>query len=674
MLKKITLSTLGFVEHVMQWADPWWWVSISFCLLVLCTIHFLPLELKPENHDLSDRIFLFFRRIFLGALVGLGVLFPLGLYLAFGMAAGRSNGKAASHVLLGLYADMAMRYWGLPVAAIISGVTMNLCWHRYGEPAISQFLRKHRVKQIEDERSDVRDEVGKYQTKRFDPEKYFIPDNYFVGLGVDNKPIYIPAEIFESTGTASIAPTGFGKGVNAGVLLTQAVRRGNTVFWVDPKGDKRAPHILQAEAKRAGRPFVYLDLTPEGKGSWAPFKGGSLRDRRARLLAAFRLGATGTNADVYKTKERSIVDKILKTTDGSISALLEAAIGFLGKDDLSELREGLSEWSQISTFTSNRKRKGHSIEASLLNNAVVYVKGSITDNVIKSATRCYVSELIQEAIRLDSQRTSHLTIFTDEVRFIISNEIVDALATMREFRANMMLATQAISDLRNLEDKTIDGAALQSSVEINCQVKLIYRAGDSDTAEWGQRLSGTKYIRVAGNEKTEINRWGAEKWDKVRAFNQEEVPFFSENVFLSLPPMVTVVYQPRALPQVAFSSWINVDMTNTTWLKKEPEELNDPESAVSASPGPATPAVAPPAGAAALAVAKPAVAVAKPSAVVAKPAPSATGTAKPKMRGNPKLATSTPPATPATGDSAAPGTAQADLQSAPAAADPTIKE
>lgn len=636
-----------YAERAMQWVDPQWWIWVSFCIFMLCMIHLLPLQLKPENHDFSDRIFLFLRLVFIGSLVLL-LVFPVLFYLAFGMLTAGDRQAEASRVVLAWYREMAGDYWGLPLAAWILGVTINFCWHRYASPYFSQVRRKFRVKQAEDEKSDIRQAQDQYQTRRYEPEPYFKDGEYFVALDVNDKPIYIKDDIFESTHSASFAPTGFGKGVEHGVILTQAVRRGNTTFWIDPKGDKRAPYILQQEAARAGRPFIYLDLNPDGKGNWHPFKGGALRDRRSRMLAAYRLTPTGTNADVYKTKERSFVDILLKDTDGSIPAMYEAVKGLVNKDDLSELREGLGEWAQISTFTPNRKRKGHSIEQCLLNNAVVYVRGSLTDNVVKAATRAYVSELIQEANRLYSQRTSHITAFIDETRFLISTEIVDALATTRELRMNMLLATQAISDLRNLEDKTIDGEALQKSVEVNCQIKMIYRAGDAKTAEWGEELAGTKNIRVAGMERTQVNRWGAEEWDNVRSFNKEEVPLFHRNIFLALPHMVFVLYQPTALPTVGFSSWVNVDQSVCSWGKKEvedPPEASDPpasEAHAGAQPvaaGESTKPSVPDAPAkAATPAPKPAPAALKPASAPTKA--SGAGQAAPikKARGNPKLA------------------------------------
>ena len=579
MFRKLSLWAFSSLDKIMMWADPGWWIWLAMLLFIIGAIHPLPLELDKDNRNFFDLILVWVRRICLGLLLAFGLIIPLVLYIAFGALA-QGNDIHTASLFIDWFLEMAGSYWMLPISACALGVASNFTWHRYGEPYFSNMSRDLRVNQDEEEYSDAREEIKKYEAISFRPEKYFIEGHYFLGLDELGMPIYVADKFFQETNSAFIAPTRFGKGVELGVILKQSILKGNCVFMVDPKGDENMPFILEATAREVGRPFIYLDLRPSGKGNWHPFKGGTLRDRRSRILSTFGLEPGGTNADVYKSKERSILDKVLKSCEeGTIREMLPAVekLRSGNKDDLSELRDGLLEWSQISTFMGNRKRKGHSIEESLLNNAIVYVRGSLDDGVIKRATRTYISELIQELIRLAPERTTHVTACFDEVRFVISKEIVNALATAAGLKSNLLLATQAISDLQNLDDKTIDGRALAKSFEVNCQIKNIYKAGDADTAEWGEAISGMKYIRVASNEKTEVNRWGGEKWDNVRAFGKVEVPVIHRNVLLSLPPMVSVLYMPGSLPRVMFSSWIAVDKSVVPWDKKSAEN-KDAES------------------------------------------------------------------------------------------------
>ncbi|MGK5033198.1 conjugal transfer protein TraC [Janthinobacterium sp. MDT1-19] len=577
MLKNLSFMAFSYLDKIMAWTDPSWWIWLSVVVYILCTIHVLPLEFDKENHEFSDVVLIWTRKLCLAWLGIFVLLAPVLLYLVFGLLSS-GNSHDTSRLFLDWVAEMFWKYWTLPVAAVVAGVAQNFIWHRYLLPYISNLRRGLRVNQHEDSYSDAREEAEKYESKSFDPEIYYKDDFYFMGLDEQNLPIYIDRKTFEETHTGIIGPTRFGKGVSAGIILQQSIRFGNSAWMVDPKGDKYIPYIMEKEARRQGRPFIYLDLNPDGRGYWHPFKGGVLRDRRSRILSTFGLEPGGTNADVYKSKERGIVDDLLRACpEGKIADMLEACGKVIGKGDLSELRDGLKEWAQISTFTANKKRKGHSIEESLLNNAVVYVKGSLTDGVVKRATRTYISELMQEVIRLSTQRTTHVTCFFDEIRFVISNEIVDGMATVAGFRVNLLLATQAISDLQNLEDKTINGAALAKSFEVNCQIKTLYKAGDDITAKWGETISGTKFIRVANNEKTKVNTYGGEVWDKTRAFSKQEVPMFHRNVFLNLSPMVSVLFVPSGSPRVMFTSWVTVDISVCPWEKKTVPEQDQIE-------------------------------------------------------------------------------------------------
>lgn len=576
MQTKFEIYLHSLTKTLIAWTDPNWWILISLLLFILSMIHFAPLTLEEKNVKTKDHFFLLIRRISVGGFVGFILIYPLCLYILYGAISSEKRDIAAEifhEWAWGMFKD----YWPAPVAALVLGLSLNMIWHRYCEPYISNLSRKYRVNQGEDKYSDITQEAVNLVPKNYNPELYFKDGYYFVGLDENNAPIHVSDEEFEKTHAAYFGPTGTGKGVLAGIVLTQAIRKKRCVFMLDPKDDDNLPYILQNEAKKAGVPFVYLDLNDGGRGAWHPFKGGSLRDRRSRMITAFGLQKGGTNADVYKSKERGAVDKLLDQTDGSIKAMLDAADNLFDKDGLSSLRDGLEEWSKVSTFVPQKKKEGHSIEKSLLNNAVVYVRGSIADGVVAAATKAYISELLQEAKRLKNERTSHLTTFFDEVRFYISNEVVDGLAAIRSSNVNMNLATQSYSDLLNIQDATINGRALQQSFEINCKTKFIYAAGDAETAEWGEKLSGKKPKRIAMNEKLETNRWGGEKWEKQRAFTTVEAPYIDRNVFLVLPERVAVLYRPGKVAKKVFTCWVNADRSFASWEKRDIQKNVDDE-------------------------------------------------------------------------------------------------
>jgi len=98
---------------------------------------------------------------------------------------------------------------------------------------------------------------------------------------------------------------------------------------------------------------------------------------------------------------------------------------------------------------------------------------SLDDSVIRGATSAFIIEVIQEARRLSDERDSHISLFVDELRFLISKPLTDALATIAGFNVNITLAFQSLADLESPEDTTLDGKAIAAAVLTNAQIKLI---------------------------------------------------------------------------------------------------------------------------------------------------------------------------------------------------------
>jgi hypothetical protein len=163
-------------------------------------------------------------------------------------------------------------------------------------------------------------------------------------------------------------------------------------------------------------------------------------------------------------------------------------------------------------------------------------------------------EVIQEAKRAKVERGGiHLTFAVDELKFLISKELSDALATSLGHGVNMIVLHQSIEDLRGPEDKTLNAEAIEKSVLINCQVKVLYKC-DPETAEWGAKLSGTKMVESTRMQKMHINHFGGEVFERERSISLTEEGLIPENTLLTLSPMVGAFYTPHDLAKVVFTS------------------------------------------------------------------------------------------------------------------------
>jgi conjugal transfer pilus assembly protein TraD len=88
------------------------------------------------------------------------------------------------------------------------------------------------------------------------PQMHPVGQAWIHGLGKETEAAW-PMKALEGN-TLIVGTPGSGKTRLLELILVQAVHRGDIVIAVDPKGDQDLEHRLRAEAKRAGRPYVYF--------------------------------------------------------------------------------------------------------------------------------------------------------------------------------------------------------------------------------------------------------------------------------------------------------------------------------------------------------------------------------------------------------------------------------
>lgn len=562
----------GAVAAALHWAAPWWWVCVGGAGLTLALFNVLPVSVPPAKADeygLADLAKIGLRVVALVTLLVMLVCFVPAVY----MGTLAVLGSDAGHEWIVREAGRQARSWGwLPVLAVMLGLAGRVVVSRYVAPRFSQWKQRLIVRQEDHKQSDMRHELGRLKPRDFDPRAHYRPAQMFMGLDVDGRPVHIDTRIFCATHMQVIGPTRFGKGVLLGGLLEQAIEQGHGAVYIDPKGDAFVPYIMAAACERAGRRFVYLDLAGEDT-RWSPFEGGSPRDRRARICNAADLNNAGDGGDFYKSRERAILDTIMPGSGTSIAGL-RAALEQRGpdgkplKEAASRLSDSLIEFGMLPALNP-RKGGGIKIGDALKAGASIYVRGSLDDAVVRRATRVFLSEVIQEARRLDGARPNHLTLAVDELKFMISQEVSDALATIAGYRANMILLHQSIGDLRGPEDRGLNAVALESSVIVNCQIKLMYRASDPETAEWASLLSGTKIERATKSVMVEHNRLGGEAYGTARQLTDLEVPVIPPNQLLGLSPRVGVLFMPERLASVVFTCFVKADTQRALYQRPQ---------------------------------------------------------------------------------------------------------
>ena len=553
--------------------DPWYWVLISFSLSVFFLIGVSPTFSSSQvNEEYKIRVHLGIkmRQLAWFNLLFVCVLMPTIIFV-MGFSGSR-NSNAYTSIFFDELLNSVSNLWVIPALASLVSFSISWITFRVLKPKWSALKRRWRVRQTGEELSDIRAEQNKIKTKNFLPTKHYYPGKFFWGLTTDDLPIYDDFEIWNTRHFRLVGPTQTGKGVELGVVLDQIIRHGNTVFFVDSKPDKHARSIMKAACEKTGRRFIELDLRPEGKGRYEPFLGGDPRHARKRLAYILGLQDTGTDGDFYKSQERKIIDEIFNKWDRRLYSLRDILSGDKYSSDTTRSLNYINEWLQIPTFRVDRNKRGFAVDKCFENNAVVYIRGDLDDDVINKACTVLLMEICQECKRLyeSGVKQQAATLLIDEVAFLINEQLADALATVAGFDMNIGLAYQSEGDLLNLKDKTLNSDAIATRVKVNCKNSMYYMAADAETAKVMAEESGEIFKSVTRSQSVKVGRHLEETWEEKRDIHKVDEHLITANQARMLPERVGVLYRPNTLAEICHTCWIPVEV-----IKEESAKLRE---------------------------------------------------------------------------------------------------
>ena len=363
------------------------------------------------------------------------------------------------------------------------------------------------------------------------------PDRIFLGLDPEGGAVHVDQALWRSSHTDIVGMTGSGKGVLAGVLLTQAVRQGEAVVAVDPKHDEYAPRVMERAAREAGVPFYRLDLTAD-TAQWNPLQGKTADEIEELLVASLGLGERGTEADFYRLNDRRAAREFAQLYDDeSLPVLLQT---FRGEPAAGKASKFIDDMEEIAATPSARAEEGLDIAGAIAEGAVIYVTGSVRHSRILKLQKMFVLSVVQHCERRAREDARQVCLFLDEFRYLVSAPVLEALASIRDKRAHLVLAHQTVNDLRNVPGD-LDPEQVVSSVTENCGLKFAYRVNDPDTALWLARMSGN--ILVDDEVRSlATNPVFAERERDIRSLRQSERHLVDTNMLQSLPPRCAVGY------------------------------------------------------------------------------------------------------------------------------------
>lgn len=546
------------MQTIATWMNPHGWQLWAVTLGLLATVGLSPLTWKADKATGADMTWAMTRRVLWSVAVGLPAL--LGVVVWWG-AMNWAPGAAE------MWSLAMIRRYSLGVAvAIAAGVVLRIAWFRYAAPAWSGWWRARWIGQHVDQPVDIRKEMDRIKPREFDPGALFKPDRLVLGQRDDGTPYSVSWDDFKSCHMQIVGATGRGKGVALQTIYAQLIRAGMGAWYFDPKGDAFIPAIMAAEARRAGRSFYVLDLV-DRIGAYAPFAGGTVEERAERMVTAFQLERGGGESDYYKNAERLIVRDAVKrvaSVDADLATLLDAIeiekARHLGKspramESKMTAEALLAEWSSLTTIAV-RPEHGLNVAKALAENAIVYVRCGLRGLTADVASVLLI-ELMDELIRNPpSAQGRHVGLGIDEAATLMSQQVVSGVTAVRSTGTTMMIAYQALEQVRNMRDQRVDKDAAETTMNINCEFKIIYGTSMEQTAEQISLSAGRRRVQVAMNEATEIGPFGGEQWSGKRSFREDEDQLISTDTIKALPKRVAVVLLPNRLAELVYTCWL----------------------------------------------------------------------------------------------------------------------
>ena len=437
---------------------------------------------------------------------------------------------------------MASRFDSLLLTRIALTSGVGLCfvagpifwlWHRATRS-------RGKVEQLNDIRQVFAAGEEIYQ---YDPRRYFNESKgVFIGLADGTlKPRYVPWNDYRSTHMQVLGSTGFGKGVATAMFLAQSLEAGEAVVVFDPKNDKFAPNVLYQVAQDCGAPFYLIDLRPGQKSQINIFRDCDAADIEEVLNTAFDMAEKGDITDFYRLFDRkAATDVCAIATAAKRSPTMRdlVAATYQSKQVSIEDKKAIkfqADLEELAKLEAINALEGHNLAQILSQRAVIYVVGSTRKVQTVRAQKMLLLRLLQIIENRDLRNPRPVAMMLDELKYLLSTAVLQALGTVRDKGCHIMLAHQAIEDLKDCGG--LEPNAVRGAVVVNTGLKLIYRSSDPDTLEWASDLSGTIVVKQESSHMQQGMFHAAEG-----QYRDIERNYITKNEILAMPKQTGMFY------------------------------------------------------------------------------------------------------------------------------------
>lgn len=403
----------------------------------------------------------------------------------------------------------------------------------------------------------------------YNPMKYInLKKGIFIGLDEQVKPIYLQdADDWYKRHFLIVGATRSGKGVAMQGLGIQSLMLGETLVFLDPKGDKYLPHIFKQQCDKLCLPYNYIDLTSNAPqiNLVADF---TSRDLKNCLVESFSQREIGSESDVYRKNEQEFLesfanficahnsntgDELSKNNDGSNSTTNGDTISQTKSERMSltelcdefgitkyndKYKSSVSDLNKLCNIESINAANGKSLTELFNGGGCIYVVGDLLDETMKKIQRFVFCRIVQLArnhanqIERNGGEEKNVTVFADELVAHISKFVAESYTVSLGWGLKII---SAIQDLKLMKGAPadLDPEFLKGAIFGNSQNKLFYRADDIDTADFLSDMTGR--IQIEEEQKLVTrNSLNSEKLDRQTRLTQAERNYFDRNMILNL--------------------------------------------------------------------------------------------------------------------------------------------
>ncbi len=409
----------------------------------------------------------------------------------------------------------------------------------------------------------------------YNPLKFVnLKKGFFIGLDEQVKPIYLKnMDDWYKRHFLIVGATRSGKGVAMQYLGIQSLMLGETVVFLDPKGDKYMPHIFKEQCDKLGIPYTFIDLTQDVPqiNLIADFNS---RDLKNCLVEAFSQREMGSESDVYRKNEQEFLENLANficEQNDEVNGK-KSLVDICNDYDLSryadKYKSSVSDLNKLCNIASINAANGKSLSELVTGGGCVYIVGDLLDETMKKIQRfifCRVVQLARNhsnAADRSGAKEQNITVFADELVAHISRFVAESYTVSLGWGLKIVSAIQDLKLLRGAP-ADLDPEFLKGAVFGNSQNKLFYRADDIDTADFLSDMTGK--IQIEEEQKIVTrNSLNSEKLDKQTRLTQSERNYFDRNMILNLKQFEAV-----------FCSALSYHSTIALLCKTSPVKVND---------------------------------------------------------------------------------------------------